>query len=739
MFDIEGCIDAQLRSEAKPKPTIIFPEGDDPRVLMAASRLLKFTNVVLLAHRSSVQQTLSQNLNLEGSTKRLLNRTKILAPDGSDLDESLLAQMAGRLCEKSKGHRWEMSLDEARSRLQNPIYQAILLVKLGYADAVLGGLTHTSREFFLPCLRLLPKTGTVYEMALFALPDDHPQGVYDQNLVLFADVALNPEPSSEALADIAVGSCRTMRDIIPPDVLGQIHGALLSYSTRGSGDGPSVRRIRQAEPIIARHLAELQSENARYRSISIEAELQVSVAISETAARTKLKATLDDHPVAGHSNVLIAPYLDVGNMLYHLYSIRFPQAQTVLMIGGLDARALDFSRQSTPDEVILGAKALLLQLFKSNRYQHTLNDRFFPRYRVLAINPGSTSTKLALFEGEEQIRRTEVHHDPDKLKSYRKLEDQIPFRTEAITDFLTHANTTIQELDAIVGRGGLLLPVTSGTYQVDDRMIDDLRRQVAGRHASNLGAILASTLAASVGIHAFVVDPPVVDELDETSRITGLKESQQEAAWHALSQKAAAKLYAEKHGREYQDMNLIVAHLGGGISVGCHRKGRCVKVKNALYDGPMSPNRAGTLPGMDLIELCFSGLTRMQVEARLIGGGGLVSYLGTNDLRDVERRIEQGDEQAKVVFQAMMEQIAAEISSGVPKFSGEPVDQIIVTGGMARSERLRTTLQRDLGQLGTPITFYPGEREMEALRDGALRVLRGIEAAKRYEPLRDRL
>ncbi len=737
MFDLEKCIDDQLRASHKLKPTLIFPEGDDPRVLVAASRLTKFANIVLVGDKKQIDRELDRGLPLEGSVRRLRERVRIIAPDGSDLPRELIDEMATSLHEKSQGHRWQMDRDEAMRRVREPIYQAILLVRMGYADAVLGGLRHTSREFFLPCLRLLPKQNTVFEMALFALPDEHPAGVYEQNLVMFADVALNPEPSAEALADIAVGACRTMRELIPPEVLPEVNGALLSYSTRGSGEGPSVQRIRAAEPIIHEKLEELAATDPLYESISIEAELQVSVALSEQAARTKLATNLDSHPVAGRSNVLVAPYLDVGNMLYHLYSVRFPNAKAVLMIGGLGAKALDFSRQSDADEIVLGAKALLVQLFRSTPYHWTRVDHFFPRYQVLAINPGSTSTKLALFQGEEEVARKNIVHDD--LPKFGSLDEQLPLRLAAAREFLREQGVDLADLRAVVGRGGLILPVPSGTYNICDRMLADLRREVGGRHASNLGAIMAAEIASEAECRAFVVDPPVVDELDETSRITGLKESEQEAAWHALSQKAAAKLYADQYGKDYEELNLIVAHLGGGISVGCHSKGRCVRVRNALYDGPMSPNRAGTLPGGDLIELCYSGLSRSALQAKLVGAGGLMSYLGTDDLREVERRIEAGDQEADLVFRAMCEQIAAEIASGVPKFHGEPIDRIIVTGGMAHSARLRETLTKDLSRLAIPIMFYPGEREMEALRDGALRVLRGFEPAKTYEPIRDRL
>jgi butyrate kinase len=647
--------------------------------------------------------------------------------------------LAARLHEVSQGKKWAVSPAKAAELIKDPVYFSIMAVHEGYADAVLGGLTHSSRDFFIPCLRILEKEGTVYEMAVFALPDSHPDGIFDHNLVMFADVALNPVPSPEALADIAVGACRTMRDLIPTNVLPEINGALLSYSTRGSGQGPSVQRIREAEPLIQKRLSELRGTNPAYESINIVTEMQISVAVSESAARTKLKTEYEELRGAGRANVLVVPTLDVGNLLYHIYSTRYPDASSVLIIGGMRDQALDFSRSSSPDEVVRGAKALLLRRFRSDRYARTPNDYWFPRYRILTINPGSTSTKVALFEGEDLLSRKDLTHSREELDAAPRVIDQLPLRRQMVESFLAENMMDATDLHAVVGRGGLLRPIESGTFEVDDRVVADLEQGISGEHPSNLGGLLARELARPAGLPAYVVDPPVVDELDDTARITGLPESTQEAAWHALSQKSAAKHFAESRNREYEDLNLIVAHLGGGVSVGSHRRGRCVKVKNALYDGPMSPNRAGSLPGGDLIELCYSGISRQELTDRLVKRGGLLSYLGTDDLREVSERIEQGDREARLIFRAMCEQIAAEIASHVPKFRGERVDRIILTGGMCRSRPLRKRLKRDLRPLGIKVTIYPGEREAEALRDGALRVLRGMEPAKAYAPLRERI
>ncbi len=731
MFDLEGALRKQLRDVMTSRQTLIFPEGEDPRIVGAASRLLKFANVILVGSQEKAEGLVdSGEAELECSRRRFSTMVRFVDPTADELTPEL----ADQLCEVSQGRRWQMDRDEALRRCQDPVYYAIMAVKSGYADAVLGGVAHSSREFFVPCLRILDKEHTVYEMGLFALPDSHPEGIYEKNLVMFSDVALTPVPSPENLADIAVGACRTMRDIVPESVLPEINGALLSYSTRGSGQGPSVERIREAAPLIRERLDALRQVSPAYENINIVPEMQISVALSSQAARTKLKDEFDKLEGAGRAHVLIVPNLDVGNLLYHLYSTRYPDALSTLVIGGLHDQALDFSRSSSAEEVARGAKALLLRRFRSDRFARTRNDHFFPRYRILTVNPGSTSTKVALFEGEDRVARRDIKHGATELAACDELVDQLPLRRAVITEFLAENGCATADLHAVVGRGGLLRPIESGTYRVDDAVIADLRSGVAGEHPSNLGGLLARELADEAGAPSFVVDPPVVDELDPAARMSGLEGVEPTAAWHALSQKAAAKHFAESRNREYEDLNLIVAHLGGGVSVGSHRKGRCVRVRNALFDGPMTPNRCGTLPGAALIDLCYSGVPREELQRRLLTRGGLISYLGTDDLREVEGRIQDGDEEAARVFEVMVEQIASEIASHVPSFRGRRIHRIILTGGMCHSQRLRRTIKRYLRSLGIKLSIYPGERESEALRDGALRVLRGMERARTYAP-----
>jgi butyrate kinase len=644
-------------------------------------------------------------------------------------EQNLLHEFAQIYHELGQGKKWGVSVEEANEKVRDPVFFSVLATRCGYADMVIGGATHSSREFLIPCLRLLERQEVVYAMALFALPGgDDP----DKSLVMFADVALNPVPTPEALARIAIGSCKTLRDMIPVRELPEINCALLSYSTRGSGEGPSVERVREAAGMIPSMLTELRRQGKIYDTINISTELQISVAVSLDKARSKLGQNLGEVPAAGKANVLIAPNLDVGNLLYHFSATRHPDSPCLIVIGGLHNRALDFSRSSSVGEIVLGAKGLILRFLNSRNYRQTPKDHFFPRYRVLTINPGSTSTKVALFEGEGRVFEIAERHDPDSLQAFSTVRDQLGFRLDVINHILEKNNVECGSLHAVVGRGGLIQPLDSGTYRINEDMLADLNADTYGEHPSNLGAPMAQLLAEKYGGSAFVVDPPVVDELDDVSRITGLPGVKRGAAWHALNQKAVAKRFANERGIDYEQLNLIVAHLGGGVSVGAHRKGRCVFVRDALFDGPMTPNRAGTLPQRALIDLCYSGMPQKQVIRMIVGHGGLSAHLGTTDFKELEKQVEKGVSSAVVIFEAMVQQVAMEISAMIPIFRGHPVDRIIITGGMSHSKRLIETVSVRLSQVAVPLTIMPGEDELEALRDGALRVLVLHEPALEY-------
>jgi butyrate kinase len=729
MYDLHRCLELQLRAIQKPRPTLIMPEADDARMIEAAERLTKYANIVLLTTEDELKNLIRRARlgdRMRGSEKRFLSRVHCVNVQNEHHLRNEFAQIYHELGQRKK---WGVSIEEACEKVRDPVFFSVLATRCGYADMVIGGTTHSSREFLIPCLRLLERQTVVYAMALFALPGgDEP----DKSLVMFADVALNPVPTPEALARIAIGSCKTLRDMIPVQELPEINCALLSYSTRGSGEGPSVERVRGAAELIPSMLTELRHQSNAYETINISTELQISVAVSLDKARSKLGQNLGEVPAAGKANVLIAPNLDVGNLLYHFSATRYPESPCLIVIGGIHNRALDFSRSSSVNEIVLGAKGLILRFLNSRNYQQTPKDLFFPRYRVLTINPGSTSTKVALFEGEGRVFEVAERHDAEAMGSFSSVQDQFRFRLDRVHKILEKHNVVCGSLHAVVGRGGLVHPLESGTYRINEDMLKDLNTGTYGEHPSNLGAPIAKALADKYGSPAFVVDPPVVDELDDVSRITGLPGVKRRAAWHALNQKAVAKRFADERGLDYEKLNLIVAHLGGGVSVGAHRKGRCVFVRDALYDGPMTPNRSGTLPQRALIDLCYSGIPKEKTIKMIVGDGGLAAHLGTTDFKELLSRVEEGDPSAVVIFEAMVQQVAMEISAMVPLFRKDPVDRIIITGGMSHSARLIEAVSERLSQVAGPLTIMPGEDELEALRDGALRVLALKEPALEY-------
>lgn len=353
--------------------------------------------------------------------------------------------------------------------------------------------------------------------------------------------------------------------------------------------------------------------------------------------------------------------------------------------------------------------------------------------KILVINPGSTSTKIAVFDGETSVFEKTIRHSSEEVKNFDKIVDQYEFRVGVILGELKNNNFRIEEFSAIAGRGGLLHPIESGTYKVNEGMVQDLLEGRYGEHASNLGAIISKSLGDRYGIPSFIVDPVVVDEMEPLARYSGLKGIERKAIWHALNQKAVARLVAKDVGRPYDKLNLIVVHLGGGISVAAHRKGRVVDVNNALNgDGPFAPERAGGLPTISLMDLCLSGkYTYEEMKKMLAGKGGLVSHLGTNSAIEVEKRIADNDEYARLVYEAMAYQVAKSVGEMATVLMGE-VDAIVLTGGLANSDILVNWIQERVSFIA-PVLVYAGEDEMRALALGVLRVLRGEEKEKTYE------
>jgi butyrate kinase len=354
--------------------------------------------------------------------------------------------------------------------------------------------------------------------------------------------------------------------------------------------------------------------------------------------------------------------------------------------------------------------------------------------KILVINPGSTSTKIAVFDDESPLLVRTIAHSADELAHFDDVIEQQDFRKQLVLDELRQADIPV-EFDAVIGRGGLVKPLEGGVYEINDLMIQDTHSGIAlHNHACNLGCLIAHEIAATIPhCRSFIADPGVVDELNDYARISGSPLMNRICIWHALNQRAIARRYASEIGKEYEDLNLIICHMGGGISIAAHEKGRAVDANNALDgEGPFSPERAGSLPASDLIRLCFSGkYNEKQLLKRIAGKAGLNAHLGTADVREILRRIEDGDTHAELILNAMIYHIAKNICALGAVFCGK-VDAILLTGGLARSEYIITRLNERIEYLA-PVYCFPGEDEMQALALNALAVLRGQREVKIYD------
>ncbi len=347
-------------------------------------------------------------------------------------------------------------------------------------------------------------------------------------------------------------------------------------------------------------------------------------------------------------------------------------------------------------------------------------------FLILAINPGSTSTKIAVYQNAKSVFLKTLRHNSDELVNFKRITDQFQFRKDIILKELKEADIDISKISAVVGRGGLIKPIESGVYFVNDRMKEDLKNSIRGEHASNLGALIADDIARSLpSAKAYIADPVVVDELQDVARISGHPKFERVSIFHALNQKAIARQYAKSLDKKYEELNLIVAHLGGGISVGAHSNGRVIDVNNALDgEGPFSPERAGTVPAGQLAKLCFSGeVTYDEVKKILTGQGGLVAHAGTNDAYEIEMKAKAGDKKAQLLQDAMSYNIAKNIGQMATVLKGK-VDGIILTGGIAHNSYLVEYVKEMVGFIA-PVALYPGEDEMQALALNGLMVLRG--------------
>jgi butyrate kinase len=352
---------------------------------------------------------------------------------------------------------------------------------------------------------------------------------------------------------------------------------------------------------------------------------------------------------------------------------------------------------------------------------------------ILVINPGSTSTKFSLFKEEELVFEKSLRHTAEELKSFKKITDQFHFRKDLIMNELSVRKIDLKKIAAVVGRGGLVKPIESGIYRVNQKMKDDLMAGISGEHASNLGGLIADEIASSLCCTAaYIVDPVVVDELQSIARISGHPEIERKSIFHALNQKAVARIYAASIGRKYEELNLVIAHMGGGVSVGAHKNGRVIDVNNALNgDGPFSPERSGGLPSGQLVDLCFSGrFTQAELKTMLTGNGGMMAYLGTNNFIEVCKMAEDGDAKARLIRSAASYQVGKEIGAMAAVLNGK-VDAIILTGGMAYQD-VNIREIRSMVDFIAEVVVYPGEDELKALAFNGLLALDGKIEIKTY-------
>lgn len=352
-------------------------------------------------------------------------------------------------------------------------------------------------------------------------------------------------------------------------------------------------------------------------------------------------------------------------------------------------------------------------------------------HRLLVINVGSTSTKIGWFSGRDHAVLETIRYTSEALASYKSIGEQLPRREDDILKFLARNGISMEEIDMIVSRGGLGKPSPAGAYRIDERMCRDLLEGKYGMHPSALGPAISLDIAKRYGMPAIVIDPPSTDEFQPLARISGLPEIERKSAFHALNQKIAARKLAREMGRKYEELNLVVAHLGGGITIGAHQKGRVIDCNHGLAEGPLTPERAGSLPTIDLLDLAFSGkFDKKEMQGRLVGQGGLLAYLSTTDDQKIQDIIKAGDERAKLIYEAMAYQIAKDIGAMSVVLKGV-IDGIILTGGLANSEMLTDWIREWVGFLA-PVFVYPGDDELSALAEGGLRVLLKEEEVKSY-------
>ena len=715
MTDLSSILDLKLNKSHK-RPTAIIVEGKLPRMIEAVSLLVRYIKPVFLASEEEIREVIGAKLGHCDPTRLDFAIQESAFVDLKKNDE-LIDELARAYLELPDGTRRADYFDSARRLVSEASIFGIMAVREGHADMVIGGLADHPAGFIEPAAAILGEA-TMSKAVLFQ--ENAEEHIFPKGLIVFGDIALNTYTNADILGRIAAQTSVALRDIITEKELPEIRTGIVLPSHESRLDVVAAKATDAARGI----LSHLSDDDPRYKSISIVGGVRADEILKAN------ETTISDY------NALICPNAEIGDMMMNLYSGLFPKASRVELLLGIGSRCIDLGDNCRMEDIVLSVKAALARF--PAEWQHTPKDTFFRNYRILVINPGSTSTKIAIFEGDRELFTEELNHSSEELEPFKgkNITEQHEFRKEIVLKAIEKHGFSIDDLDAISARGGLIKPIPHGTYLVNEKMKKDLAIGVNGQHASNLGGLIAAELVMGSGKPAFIVDPVVVDEVPIRAKITGLKEIRRKVISHALNQIATAKRYAEENGTFYEYLNLIVAHMGGGISIGAHKKGRYIDVNNALNgEGPFTPERTGSLPTGQLIELCFSGkYSHKELKQLNKGKGGLINLLGTADFREITNRVINGDQEAKDVLEALIYQISKNITALIPAFDGEAVDRILLTGGMSRSNMLCEGIRKSLSALDCGVTVYPGENEMVALAGGALRVLRGKEEALEYAP-----
>lgn len=734
MYDIESSLEQQITAASAVRPIVIFTEATDPRILEALLSLTRFVRPVLLASEQDVRAVIARELR-DVSLDRLefaLGECAFVEPSQSG---GLLLEFADEYARFLNAKGQTLPQEQLLAQVSEPGLFGILAVRLSHADMTVGGASLRPRQYYRPMLDLLKSGDFCCETGIFVLPDTHTVDCYPNNIAVFGDVGVNAEFTPELLAKVAVGTCVVARELIPQELLEMVRGVLVSYSHNGADDEPSPELVRQASIIAAQMVEEGRKSNNIYNGIAIKGAVKASVAM---ASRAAVFHRQDGEILEKPSSVIICPNLEMGNMLYHLYANSYPESKHFTVMYGLDNRGISLASDCTAEDVRLTVKATVLRRLKYDQREMAVSETFFKRPLVLVINPGSTTTKISVYRGEDELFVKEIPHLPADLAPFagQPVSSQFNFRKEMIMISLRENGIDPAEIVAIAGRGGLTAPIPHGTYLVNREMYEELLEAKHGDHACNLGAIIGYAMSQDLHVPAYIVDPGIVDEMEMRARLTGIKEMPRRTVWHALNQLAVARKYAADHETLYEKLNLIVCHMGGGVSYAAHYRGRTVDANNALEgEGPFSPERAGTLPRGPLIDLCFSGkYTHAEMKRMIRGAGGMISYVGTSNFKEIEDRMKAGESEFVEIFEAFSYQVAKAITSLIPAFNGESIDQILLTGGMARSKCLIERIKHYLSGLSVGVTVYPGEHEMKALAKGVLRVLYGREEAQHYPP-----